>query len=101
MGQYIGEQVKRMMGEFPEIGDVRQAGLHIGIEFVRDPKTKEPIAAETVAIRDAGLKHGVIFGLGGVRRNVLKIKPPLIVSQQEADEILDKFHRSVKQVLRK
>ena len=101
MGQYIGEQVKRMMVEFPQIGDVRQAGLHIGIEFVRDPKTKEPIAAETVAIRDAGLKHGVIFGLGGVRRNVLKIKPPLIVNRQECDEILDKLHRSMRQVLHK
>lgn len=101
MGQYIADGVRKMIGEFPEIGDIRQAGLHIGIEFVMDPASKEPIPTETVAIRDAGLKNGVIFGLGGVRRNVLKIKPPLIVNRQEADEILDVFERSVKQVLRK
>jgi 4-aminobutyrate aminotransferase-like enzyme len=101
MGQYIADGVRRMVGEFPEIGDIRQAGLHIGIEFVKDPASKEPIPTETVAIRDAGLRNGVIFGLGGVRRNVLKIKPPLIVSRPEADEILEVFERSVKQVLRK
>lgn len=101
MGQYIADGVRKMVGEFPEIGDIRQAGLHIGIEFVKDPASKEPIPAETIAIRDAGLKNGVIFGLGGVRRNVLKIKPPLIVNRQEADEILEVFERSVKQVLRK
>lgn len=101
MGRYLGDQVKAMMRDFPEIGDVRQAGLHIGIEFVRDPQSKEPLTAETVAIRDAGLGNGIIFGLGGVRRNVLKIKPPLIVNSQECDEILDKFRRSVAGVLRR
>jgi DMSO/TMAO reductase YedYZ molybdopterin-dependent catalytic subunit len=72
-----------------------------GIEFVKDPTTKEPISADTVAIRQAGVENGIIFGLGGVRRNVLKIKPPLIVTRAECDEILDKFRRSVRQVLRK
>jgi 4-aminobutyrate aminotransferase-like enzyme len=99
-GTYLGGQVKAMMAEFPEIGDIRQAGLHIGIEFVRDPISKEPIPDQTVAIRAAGMKNGIIFGLGGVRRNVLKIKPPLIVTRAECDEILDKFRRSVKKVLR-
>lgn len=100
MGRYIGDRVKAMMAEFPEIGDVRQAGLHIGIEFVKDRGSKEPLTDQTVAIRDAGLGYGVIFGLGGVRRNVLKIKPPLIVTQAECDEILDKFCRTIRKVLR-
>jgi len=101
MGKYLGDQVKGMMQQFPEIGDVRQAGLHIGIEFVKDPRSKEPLTTETVAIRDAGLRDGIILGLGGVRRNVLKIKPPLIVNSQECDEILDKFCRAVTSVLRR
>jgi 4-aminobutyrate aminotransferase-like enzyme len=100
MGAYLGDHLKAMMKTYPEIGDVRQAGLHIGVEFVKDPRTKEPLESQTVAIRDAGLKHGVIFGLGGVRKNVLKVKPPLIVQQSECDEILEKFEQSVKAVLR-
>ncbi len=100
MGESIGRRVAAMQAEFPEIGDIRQAGLHIGIEFVKDPATKEPLA-ETVAIRNAGMDNGIIFGLGGVRRNVLKIKPPLIINPAESHEIIEKFERSVRQVLRR
>jgi len=100
MGAYLAQRVQEMAAEFPENGDIRPGRLHIGVEFVKDPHSKEPIADQTVAIRNAGVGHGVIFGLGGVRRNVLKIKPPLIINRQECDEVLEKFHKSVKQVLR-
>jgi len=100
VGDYLGERLRALMADYPEIGDVRQAGLHIGVEFVRDPATREPIPDETVAIRNAGLERGIIFGLGGVRRNVLKVKPPLICSRDEADEILARFEASVRAVLR-
>ena len=50
---------------------------------------------ETIAIRTAGFENGIIFGLGGVDKNVLKIKPPLIVNKAECDEILDKFRRGI------
>ncbi len=101
MGLYLGDALRKLAARYPEIGDVRQAGLHVGVEFVADPKSKTPLPKETVAIRDAGFKHGVFFGLGGVRKNVLKVKPPLIVNRAECDEILDKFERSVKDVLAK
>ncbi len=101
MGQYLGGSIKMMMKDYPEIGDVRQAGLHIGVEFVKNPESKEAAVDETVAIRTAGFKNGIIFGLGGVRKNVLKVKPPLIVSRMECDEILEKFSKSLKEVLRK
>jgi len=101
MGVYLGDNIKKMMVEFPEIGDVRQAGLHIGIEFVKDPISKEPLEEKTIEIRNAGLKNGIIFGLGGVRKNVLKVKPPLILNRMEADEILDKLRKSIKDVLRR
>ena len=101
MGNYLDSGLKEMMKEFPEIGEVRQAGLHIGVEFVKDPVSKEPLIEETISIRKEGFKNGIIFGLGGVRKNVLKIKPPLIIKQDECDEILDKFRVSIKSVLRK
>ena len=100
MGQYLGDAVKGMMKEYPEIGDVRQAGLHIGVEFVQNPESKEPLVDKTVAIRRSGFRNGVIFGLGGVRRNVLKIKPPLIITRDECDEVLEKLRASMRDVLR-
>jgi 4-aminobutyrate aminotransferase-like enzyme len=82
------------------MGDIRQAGLHIGIEFVRDPRTKEPTVDKCIQVRDEGMKLGAIFGLGGARRNVLKIKPPLIVNQGEADQVLGILERALQKVLR-
>jgi 4-aminobutyrate aminotransferase-like enzyme len=100
MGAYIEKGLRELQRDYPEMGDIRAIGLHIGIEFVEDPVTKKPTVDKCVAIRDAGMKLGAIFGLGGAHRNVLKIKPPLIVNQSEADEILDIVHRAMQRVLR-
>ncbi|MCX7824506.1 MAG: aminotransferase class III-fold pyridoxal phosphate-dependent enzyme [Verrucomicrobiae bacterium] len=100
MGAYLKEGLLRLQREFPEIGDIRQIGLHIGVEFVRDPESKEPLDAETRAIRDEGIRRGVIFGLAGVRKNLLKIKPPLIITEGECDEVLRVLREAMKAVLR-
>ena len=99
MGAYIAAGLRKLQGEFPEMGDVRQAGLHIGVEYV-DPQTGEPDVERCVQVRDAGMKLGAIFGLGWARRNVLKVKPPLIVTREEADEVLDILRRAMERVLR-
>lgn len=101
MGAYLGRHLEEMTNEYPEIGDVRQAGLHIGVEFVKDRVTKEPFVEATTAIIGEGYKHGLILGRGGVRRNVLKVKPPLIVTKAECDEILERLQDSLKSALRK
>ena len=101
MGEYLRRGVEALQGEFPEIGDIRQAGLHIGVEFVRDPESKEPLHEQGRAIRAEGIRIGVLFGLGGVRPNVLKIKPPLIITQAECDEVLDKLRTAMERVLRR
>ena len=101
MGEYLHVGLKKLQSEFPEMGDIRVAGLHIGVEFVRDPGSKEPLHAEGKAIRDEGIKAGVFFGLAGARTNVLKIKPPLIITENECDEVLDKLRIAMTRVLRK
>jgi len=100
MGAYLKDGLLRLQREFPEMGDIRQVGLHIGVEFVKDPDGKEPLNAETKQIRDEGIRRGVIFGLAGVRKNLLKIKPSLIINQDECDEVLRLFGESVQAVLR-
>ncbi|MDD5728753.1 MAG: hypothetical protein PHV59_09325 [Victivallales bacterium] len=49
----------------------------------------------------SGFRHGLILGIGGVRKNVLKIKPPLIINRQECNEVLEKFAASLQDILRK
>lgn len=101
MGLYLRSGLEKLQKTFPEIGDIRQAGLHIGVEFVKDPESKAPLANEGSAIREEAMRLGVILGIAGPRKNVLKIKPPLIITRQECDEVLDKFHKAMKKVLRK
>ena len=100
MGRYLHGGLEELQREFPEIGDIRQLGLHIGVEFVRDPKTKEPLIEQCKAVRSEAVERGVIFGLAGPRPNILKIKPPLVVTENECDEIMDKLRAAMNKVLR-
>jgi 4-aminobutyrate aminotransferase-like enzyme len=100
MGERIGNGLREMQKEFPVIGEVRQAGLHIGVELVKDPASRTPDPGLFAAIRKKGFENGIIFGLGGTAKNVLKIKPPLIVSRDEADTILQLFQKSLRAALK-
>lgn len=95
MGNYLGQELKKLQKEYPQMGDVRQAGMHIGVEFVTDPVTKEPGTELLQGVRTAGFDHGIIFGVGGMAKNVLKIKPPLIITKEESDEVLERFKKSL------
>lgn len=101
MGEYFRQGLVELQRGFPEIGDIRQVGLHIGIEMVADPDSKKPLNEATKRIRDEAMTRGVIFGLAGMRKNLLKIKPPLIIQKNEADEVLRVLADTFKEVLRK
>jgi len=101
MGAHLRQGLEALQQDFPEIGDIRQAGLHIGVELVRDPESKEPLNTEAKAIRSEAMQDGLILGLGGVRPNVIKVKPPLIIKPTECDEVLAKLRAAMGRVLRK
>jgi len=67
---------------------------------VKDPDGKSPLNEQTAKIRDEAMRRGVIFGLAGVMKNLLKIKPPLIIVENEADQVLDILGQSLQAVLR-
>ena len=91
VGDYIGDRLRDIQQAFPQIGDVRQVGMHVGIEFVRDRETKEPDMEFAQTVKAIALHLGLILGDAGYRMNVLKIKPPLIMSVAEAEEALQIF----------
>ncbi len=70
------------------IGDVRGMGLMLGVELVRDSTTKEPANTETVRVFEEARKRGLLIGKGGFYGNVLRIKPPMCLSEADADFIV-------------
>ena len=75
----------------PLIGDVRGKGLMIGIELVKDSSTKKPAKDETKKIVETLQRTGVIIGLGGIFKNVLRLQPPLVISDEQAKTVLEKM----------
>lgn len=91
MGEYATGALHAMRSRHPLIGDIRGPGLLIGIELVRDLKTREPASAEALEVYRRSLDLGVIFGTtryAGLG-NVLKIKPPFTVTLAQMDRVLD------------
>jgi alanine-glyoxylate transaminase/(R)-3-amino-2-methylpropionate-pyruvate transaminase len=74
-----------LMARHRLIGDVRGKGLMLGVELVRDRRTKEPATAETLEMLEQLRELGVLAGKGGLDGNVLRIKPPLCLSPEDAD----------------
>jgi 4-aminobutyrate aminotransferase-like enzyme len=99
IGAYLSDKLRALLIKYPCIGDVRQAGLHIGVEFVADPVTKEPDVVLGQTVKHIALAMGLILGEAGYRLNVLKIKPPLIITRAEADEVLALFEGAVQAAL--
>ncbi len=94
VGQRLKDGLHHLAEEVPNIGDVRGKGLMIGVEFV-EPGTKKPDVATTGAVMEAGKTNGLLIGKGGLHGNVLRIAPPLSVTEEEAGEALDKLSDAV------
>ena len=70
------------------IGDVRGRGLMIGVELVKDRATKTPAKEETARVFEATKDMGLLIGKGGFFGNILRIKPPMCLTQADADYLL-------------
>jgi 4-aminobutyrate aminotransferase-like enzyme/Ser/Thr protein kinase RdoA (MazF antagonist) len=93
MGARIGGALAELMSRHELIGEVRSLGLLIGVELVRDRETRAPAIAETRTILNAMREHGVLLGTTGRRGNVLKIRPPLVITVDETDVLVRTLDR--------
>jgi 4-aminobutyrate aminotransferase len=97
VGAHLIEGARALMDTHPLIGDVRGRGLMVGIELVRDRKTKERATAERDAlVRECFNRGLLVLGAG---RNAIRLSPPLVLTKQEADialRILDEALAAVR-----
>ncbi|MGD2186598.1 MAG: aspartate aminotransferase family protein [Desulfobacterales bacterium] len=87
LGQYSLERLKEMKKRHALIGDVRGIGLFLGIELVKDPRTRERAGEEAEAVMYACLSKGLSFKV--TMGNILTLTPALIISKEEMDQALN------------
>ena len=89
VGGHLQERLFELQDKHALIGEVRGMGLMLGVELVRDRKTKEPANTEAADVMDAMRHHGVLLGKGGLYGNTLRIKPPMCITKDDADYLVD------------
>ncbi|MGH7651278.1 MAG: aspartate aminotransferase family protein [Gemmatimonadaceae bacterium] len=94
VGKKLKDGLRDLMKHHPLIGDVRGMGLMLGVELVRDRTTKQPAKQETLAVLEAAREMGVLVGKGGLDGNVLRIKPPMCITAEDADFTIDVLGRA-------
>lgn len=91
VGGFLLDGLRELQQRHDAIGDVRGCGLFIGVELVRDRAARTPDRPKAKAVVEAMKARHVLLSTEGPDDNVLKIKPPIVFSQANAEEFLDKL----------
>jgi 4-aminobutyrate aminotransferase len=87
VGKHMTDGIRALQEKHAIIGDVRGLGLMIGVELVRDRKTKERATDERNALVQAMFRRGVL--VLGAGKNALRLAPPLVLSKDQASSVLE------------
>jgi alanine-glyoxylate transaminase/(R)-3-amino-2-methylpropionate-pyruvate transaminase len=74
-------------------------GLMLGVELVADRSTRAPGTTQTLDVLEAAREMGLLLGKGGLDGNVLRIKPPMCITADDADFALDVLDRALARVV--
>jgi len=96
VGEHLMNGLRSLADKHALIGDVRGLGLMIGVEFVRDRRTKERAPEERNAVVQAMFRRGVL--IIGAGRNAIRFAPPLVLTIEQADAALRAFDQAMAEV---
>jgi 4-aminobutyrate aminotransferase-like enzyme/Ser/Thr protein kinase RdoA (MazF antagonist) len=89
VGLGLKQGLNDLMAKHEVIGDVRGRGLFLGVDLILDRATKEPATAFTADVVDGLKQRGILISSDGPHDNVLKIKPPMVISAQECTRVVE------------
>ena len=107
-GNQITKRLKELQEKYEVIGDIRGPGLFIGIELVKNQTSREPHSDLMNEMLAEGMRQKIIFGPSMpyltttgkiIMHNLIKIKPPILINEEDADFICDKFEDVLKAAL--
>ncbi len=82
VGEYLRAELLRLQADFPLLGDVRGRGLMIGLDFVKDPETREEDPELRNRVAEAAFARGLLTLPAGP--STLRLSPPLVLTKDEA-----------------
>jgi 4-aminobutyrate aminotransferase-like enzyme len=91
VGTFLKEQLLNLAKDFPIIGNVRGQGFFLGIELV--DAQKKPLPIQTDYLINRMKDHRILMSSDGLDHNVLKIKPPLTFTKENAKEVIFYLHK--------
>ena len=94
-GNYLKEALNALKQEFPIIADVRGQGLFLGFELC--DSEKNPLADQADYLMNRMKEFGILMSTDGPDHNVLKIKPPMVFSKENADELIHRLTTVLKE----
>jgi alanine-glyoxylate transaminase/(R)-3-amino-2-methylpropionate-pyruvate transaminase len=98
----IGNRIVAGLNELKQkhnvIGDVRGKGLMLGIELVKDRKSKEPAREECAQVLELSKEMGLLLGKGGLWGQTIRFSPPMCLHEQDADFLLEVLDQALGQL---
>ena len=98
IGEYIIRRIREIQDKYELIGDVRGKGLLIGVEMVKDLRSRKPAPEETEKVFLECFKRGLMVGRVGTYNQVIRLSPPLLISEKEGDKAMEILEESIKEV---
>jgi alanine-glyoxylate transaminase / (R)-3-amino-2-methylpropionate-pyruvate transaminase len=89
VGTHLKNKLLELQQRQPLIGDVRGMGLMLGIELVKNPQTKDPASNEAADVLELCKERGLIIGKGGLFGNTRRVKPPMCLTKDDTDFLVD------------
>jgi len=87
-GKRLLSGLQGLMENYALIGDVRGLGLYVGVELVTDRRTLDPAPQHADYVINRLKDHGILISTDGPLYNVLKMKPPIVFTEQNADDLV-------------
>lgn len=99
VGTWLTNRLSERIERYEAIGDVRGRGLFISVEMIRGGDSKEPDARTARALSDRLKEKGFLVSYSGKYDNVLKVRPPLVFSDANAQEFLGAFDECMDELI--
>jgi alanine-glyoxylate transaminase/(R)-3-amino-2-methylpropionate-pyruvate transaminase len=93
VGKYLRAGLEELYDRYELIGDVRGAGLMMGVELVDDRDAKTPATDQAKQVHEGLRADGVLVGRGGSGANVFRLSPPLCLDTKDVDLLLESMDR--------